>query len=383
MKFANIIAIAALLGTSVEEVVAIRRHHHHHRGLTGDLYAQLEKVDDIEAKDPKFAELKKKEMDLKEQIEEAETPKELTEEEEKEKFEKEELPKMELEGKKVNNKNQLKMIEKKLDAIEKEKKNPTGEVAVAAEGTLKEKLEGLVKEKATLDSTTIETSAAVDNEVKAKVKDLKEQLAKVEEKEKEESTQLRKVRDKIAQIADTKEYKPDPTKKGGFEDPEAKKPDDSEFKKNLAKIEKDEAEKEAKIEARKEALDNVPKNPVVEASEKAEEEFAAQDKANKIAAIVKQNEEMDKMKKKMESIQNRAKAGKQELAGSPENKKSAEKPLNDEAWTANMDTTAPHFLEGYLQVEVDQLKHQLAQIEAREQESDSDSDSDSSDSDSD
>lgn len=119
----------------------------------------------------------------------------------------------------------------------------------------------------------------------------------------------------------------------------------------------------------------------MEASEKAEEEFAAQDKANKIAAIVKQNAEMEAMKNKMKSIQNRAAAGKEELAASPDNKKTAEKPLGDEAWTANMDTTAPHFLEGYLQVEVDQLKRQLAQVEAREEDSDSDSDSDSSDSD--
>ena len=376
MKFANIIAVAALLGTSVEEVVAVRRHHHHH---TSAIYAQLAKVDDIEAKDPKFAELKKKADAIKDQIEEATEPKELTEEEEKEKFEKEELPKMELEGKKVNAKNQIKMLEKKLDTIEKEKKNPTGEVAVASEGALKEKLEAVKAEKGKLDATVIETTAAVDNEVKAKVKDLKEQLAKVEEQEATESNQLKKVRDKIAQVVDTKEYKPDPTKKGGFEDPEAKKPDTSAFKANLAKIEKEEEEKEAKVEARKEAIKNVAKNPVVEASEAAEEEFAAQDKANKIAAIVKQNAEMEAMKNKMKSIQNRAKAGKEELAASPDNKKTAEKPLNDEAWTANMDTTAPHFLEGYLQVEVDQLKRQLAQVEARE----GDSDSDSSDSDSD
>ena len=376
MKFANIVAIAALLDTTVEEVSAIRRHHHHH---TGDLYAQLDKVDDIEAKDPKFAALKKKEMDLKEQIEEATEPKELTEEEEKEKFEKEELPKMELEGKKVGNKNKIKMLEKKLDAIEKEKKNPTGEVAVASEGELKAKLDAEIKEKAILDSTTIETTAAVDNEVKAKVKDLKEQLAKVTEAETAESNQLKKVRDKISSMVDVKEAEPGANMKGaGLEGGEKKKADLSGYKENLAKIEKEEAEVEAKKEAREAAIANVPKNPVVEASEKAEEEFAAQDKANKIAAITKQAAEMDKMKKKMEDIQKRAAAGKEELAKSPENKKTAEKPLNDEAWTANMDTTAPHFLEGYLQTEVDMLKRQLAQVEAREEESDDSSSTDSS-----
>lgn len=378
MKFSSTVAIAALLGTTVEEVSAIRRHHHHH---TEELYAQLEKVDDIEAKDPKFAELKKKEMALKEQIAEAEEPKELTEEEEKEKFEKEELPKMELEGKKVGNKNQIKMLEKKLDAIEKEKKNPTGEVATASEGELKKKLEAAVQEKAKLDSTVIETTAAVDNEVKAKVKDLKEQLAKVNEQEAAESAQLRKVRDKLSSMLDVKEAEPGANMKGGFEGGDKKKADLSGYKENLAKIEKEEEEVEAKKEAREAAIANVPKNPVVEASEKAEEEFAAQDKAKKIAEITKQAADMEKMKKKMEDIQKRAKSGKEELSKSPDAKSTAEKPLNDEAWTANMDTTAPHFLEGYLQTEVDMLKRQLAQVEAREEDSDSDSDSSSSDSD--
>ena len=77
-------------------------HHHHHRrpNLVG-----LGKVEDLEKNDPKFAALQKKASALKEEIEEAEDPKELTEEEEKEKFEKETLPKMELDGKKVNNAN--------------------------------------------------------------------------------------------------------------------------------------------------------------------------------------------------------------------------------------------------------------------------------------
>lgn len=85
----------------------------------------------------------------------------------------------------------------------------------------------------------------------------------------------------------------------------------------------------------------------------------------------------------MKAIQQRAMGAKADAAQSPDAKKTAEKPLGDEAWTANMDTTAPHFLEGYLQTQVNDIKRQLAQVEAHEQESDSDSDSDSSDSDSD
>jgi len=53
MKLTQILAIAALLNTSIEEVNAIRRHHHHHRGHL----VQLDKGDDLLQKDPKFAEL--------------------------------------------------------------------------------------------------------------------------------------------------------------------------------------------------------------------------------------------------------------------------------------------------------------------------------------
>ena len=76
---------------------------------------QIGGSDDIIVKDPKVAALTKKANALKEEIAEATEPKELTEEEEKEKFEKEELPKMELEGKKVANKNSIKMYTKKLE----------------------------------------------------------------------------------------------------------------------------------------------------------------------------------------------------------------------------------------------------------------------------
>lgn len=174
---------------------------------------------------------------------------------------------MELEGKKVNNKNQLKIMEKKLEEIEKEKKDPTATPAVATEKVLKEKVEKLKVEKAELDSTVVASTAAVDAEVKAKVKDLKEQLAKVEETKAGESAQLKKVQKKITEMVDVKE--PEPVMKGGLQDPEKKKPDLSGYKENLAKIEKEEAAKEDAIEARAEAIKNVPKNPVVEAAEKA------------------------------------------------------------------------------------------------------------------
>lgn len=88
-----------------------------------------------------------------------------------------------------------------------------------------------------MDSTVVEKSTAVDNETKAKVKELKEELAKVEAAKEVEVTQLKKVRDNLSKVVDTKDYTPDPAKMtGGFEDGPEKKKDLSEFKKNLAKI---------------------------------------------------------------------------------------------------------------------------------------------------
>ena len=52
-------------------------------------------------------------------------------------------------------------------------------------------------------------------------------------------------------------------------------------------------------------------------------------------------------------------------------------PFSDEAWVANM---PGHLLEGYIQTQVQDIRRQLAQVEAQD---DSDSDSDSSGSDSD
>ena len=55
MKISQLIAIAALLNTNIEEVAAIQvnRHHHHHH----QHYIQTSGNEDILTKDPKFAEL--------------------------------------------------------------------------------------------------------------------------------------------------------------------------------------------------------------------------------------------------------------------------------------------------------------------------------------
>jgi hypothetical protein len=53
-------------------------------------------------------------------------------------------------------------------------------------------------------------------------------------------------------------------------------------------------------------------------------------------------------------------------------------PGSDEAWVANM---PGHLLEGYIQTQVQDIRRQLAQVEAQDSDSDSDSDSSGSDSD--
>lgn len=132
----------------------------------------------------------------------------------------------------------------------------------------------------------------------------------------------------------------------------------------MAAIIKEEEEKEEKIEARKAMLESYPKNPAVEASEIAQE--AADE-----AAKQKYKDDFEDQQKLLDSFEAK-KADKKKAAKENENLYKN----NAELWTANM---PQQYLEGYIQTQVNDIRHQLAQIEAREQ----DSDSDSSDSDSD
>jgi len=72
------------------------------------------------------------------------------------------------------------------------------------------------------------------------------------------------------------------------------------------------------------------------------------------------------------------------LAAKAEAHKKATKDRKDaisksaELWTANM---PEQYLEGYIQTQVNDIRHQLAQVEARENQYQSDSDSSDSDSD--
>jgi len=133
----------------------------------------------------------------------------------------------------------------------------------------------------------------------------------------------------------------------------------------LAAIIKEEEAKEDFIEARKAKMDEYPKNPAVEAAEIAEE---AAEEAKK----EKFKEDFEAEQKLMESLEAK-KAAKKKAA----KEQAALLKNSAELWTANMPS---EYLEGYIQTQVNDIRHQLAQVEAREQDSDSsDSDSDSDD----
>lgn len=137
----------------------------------------------------------------------------------------------------------------------------------------------------------------------------------------------------------------------------------SAFQKNLAKIQAEEEEKEAVIEARKATQKAYPKNPVVAAAEEAEEAHIAAEKA-KFAAEKEAEEKAEAEAAAKAAALAKAKAERAALIKG-----------NDEAWVANM---PDQYLNSFVQTKVHEIRQQLAAVEARE-----DSDSDSSDSDSD
>jgi len=358
MKLSSVIAIAALLGASVDEVAAIRRHHHHHRPHL----VQIGKVDDIHTNDPKFAELQKKKVALQDAIEEETGPKELTEEEEKEKFEKE-LKGLEREGEKVKAASQLKDAKKSLAKLVEEEK-----LEGTKQGAKKAKLEAMIpaleEKQATLATETVAEDTGPANEETEKVKDLKKSLKSVEAQQKSEEIALDRVQDKLKSMFDEKPKEPEVDLTNPVMVEKKKKPDLSAFKANMAKIDAEEEEREKFLEDKAAAKAAEPKNPAVEASELAEE--AAQEAKEKAAAAAKEAEEAAAAEKAAKLAAHKAAA----------KERDATIRASGELWTANM---PGEYLEGYVQTKVNEIRYQLAQIEARENDSDSDSDSDSSD----
>jgi len=356
MKLAQLFAIAALLNTDLEGVAAIRRHHHHHHHRPR--FVQVDKNEDILQKDPKWEELQKKKVAIKDAIEEEVTPKELTEEEEKEKLDKE-ITGLAKEGEKVAAKTKLKDAKKSLKALELEEKQ-TGQPQSQKKAELT-KLSKQYEDDLAKVSSSISEDEAKSEEVKeksAKLKDLEASLKDVEEKQTKEVGALEKVRVKIASLVDEpKPAEPDPVSHP------LPKPDLSAFQANLAKIQKEEEEKEAEIEARKAAVKAIPPNPVVAAAEAAQEEHEKAMKA-KFAA-----------EKEAEEKAEAEAAAKAKALAAAKAERAATIKGNDELWVANM---PPEYLNSFVQTKVNQIRQQLAEVEARE-----DSDSDSSDSDSD
>lgn len=196
----------------------------------------------------------------------------------------------------------------------------------------------------TLSHETVAVEAAPNNEKTDKLKDLQKSLKDIEAKQAKEEKDLRKVQAAIKSLVDPpKEPETDYADK--HTEP---KPDLTPFKKNLAKIEKEEEEKEEFIEKRKAALDSFPKNPLVEASEAAEE---AHEEAMKKAFAEKKAEEEAAEEAEL------AKKAAHEAA-----QKAMDKKVKDSAelWTANM---PEKFLSSFLQTKVNEIRYQLAQVE--------------------
>merc|ERR1719353_103723 len=344
MKLAQLFAIAALLNTDLEGVNAIRRHHHHHSHHARPRFVQVDKNEDILQKDPKWQEMQKKKVAIKDAIEEETTPKELTEEEEKEKLDKE-ITGLAKEGEKVAAQTKLKDAKKSLKALELEEKQ-TGQPQAQKKAELT-KLSAKYEEDLGKVSASISEDEAKSEEVKEKsqkVKDLEASLKDVEEKQAKEAGALDKVRAKIQAIVEPpKPAEPDPVSHP--------KPDLTAFQANLAKIQKEEEEKEAEIEARKAAVKAIPPNPVVAAAEAAQEEHEKLEKA-KFAA-----------EKAAEEAAEEAAAARAKAVAVAKAERAATIKGNDELWVANM---PPEVLNSFVQTKVNEIRHQLAEVESRE-----------------
>lgn len=132
----------------------------------------------------------------------------------------------------------------------------------------------------------------------------------------------------------------------------------------MKKIQAEEDAREEAIEARKASLEAVPKNPLVEKAEAEEKAWQEEARAKQIAEL-KEKEAEEEAEEARKALAKKAAAEREKQVKG-----------NDELWVANMPDA---YLKSFVQTQVDQMRYQLAQIEARE----GDSDSDSSDSDSD
>lgn len=255
MKLTQLIAIAALLNASIEEVAAVRRHHHHHRPHL----VQMGKIDDIHTKDPAFADLQKKKVAVQNAIDEETYEKPLTEDEEKEKFDKE-LGALELTGKKVSAETKLKDAKKSLAKLEEDEK-----LEGVPQSQKKVELKKMIaKEEEAVAEVAVEMTKVDAEPVKEKsekLKDLEKTKKDIEAKQAVEVKALDRVEKTIRELVDKKEEEEDPTDKHI-----KPKKDTSAYKKNLAAIIKEEEEKEDFIEKRKEEMEAYPKNPAVEKS---------------------------------------------------------------------------------------------------------------------
>jgi len=270
---------------------------------------------------------------------------------------------LEREGDRVKAKTQIADATKSLKKLEEEEKE-TGQAQSGKKEKLKEMIAKNEEKLTTTADEGVAEEAEVNKEKEEKIKDLKKSLADVEQKQAKEVKALEAVRQTIASKVDEPKA-PEPVYTDKHEptaEEKAKAAKLDTYKAAVAQIEKEEEAKEAFLEARAAEKAAIPKNPVVEASE------AAQEAADEAAfAKRKADYEAEEAEKAAAEAKKKASAAKAAAARS----KAME---NAEVWTSNM---PEHYLEGYIQTQVNDIRRQLAQVNAH----DDDSDSDSSDSD--
>jgi hypothetical protein len=142
---------------------------------------QVGKVDDIHTKDPKFAELQKKKVEIKNAIEEETYEKPLTEEEEKEKLDKE-IGALEVKGKLVSAETKMKDAKKSLAKIEEEEKLDGEETQALKKAELKKMIATNEEAVAELKTQEVKDDAEPVKEKSEKLKDLEKSLKDVNAK---------------------------------------------------------------------------------------------------------------------------------------------------------------------------------------------------------
>lgn len=149
---------------------------------------------------------------------------------------------------------------------------------------------------------------------------------------------------------------------------------------NLKAMQEEEDKKEAEEEARLEKIKNIKPNPAIAIVDAAMERYEQAAAVKRFAKREEEEKAFEDERFEKASKMSRSRHNTAELNGDYVSGRAGAMITNGEMWTANMPEhiiTDPDF-DGFVQTKVNQIRQQLAAVEARE-ESGSDSDSDSDD----